>query len=90
MRYYIAASGPTGRPITIEYGRGDTGRKARDKVLYSKGGLSALEKIGLTNPKPLNEQVLVTKTSAFDGTVFQEDEDTPYYLSPSSETYWSA
>lgn len=33
---------------------------------------------------------MVEKTNAMTGEKFMEDEDTPYYLSPSSETYWSA
>ena len=32
----------------------------------------------------------VTKKNAMTGKEFQERYDTPYYCSPSSETYWSA
>ena len=32
----------------------------------------------------------VTRRSARNGKTFTERNDTPYYLSPSSETYWSA
>ena len=32
----------------------------------------------------------VTRTSAMNGQEFKERYDTPYYCSPSSETYWSA
>lgn len=33
---------------------------------------------------------LVTKTNFMTGKEFQEQADTPYYCSPSSETYWSS
>ena len=90
MRYWIVASDPSGEQVTINYGRGDAARKARDKALYSKGGLAALAKLGLTGAKPWNDSVPVQKTNAMTGAIFYEDEDTSYYLSPSSETYWSA
>jgi hypothetical protein len=32
----------------------------------------------------------VERTNIMTGKTFLEDKDTPYYLSPSSETYWSA
>jgi hypothetical protein len=32
----------------------------------------------------------VERTNIMTGKKFLEDKDTPYYLSPSSETYWSA
>lgn len=32
---------------------------------------------------------MVERTNLMSGKTFMEDEDTPYYLSPSSETYWS-
>ena len=35
-------------------------------------------------------QTMVTRRSAMDGTEFTERYDTPYYCSPSSETYWSS
>lgn len=35
------------------------------------------------------QKTFVEKTSAMDGTKFIERYDTPYYCSPSSETYWS-
>jgi len=34
-------------------------------------------------------ETFIEKTSAMDGTKFMERYDTPYYCSPSSETYWS-
>ena len=34
-------------------------------------------------------QTYVTRTSLVGGQEFQERYDTPYYCSPSSETYWS-
>ena len=34
-------------------------------------------------------ETYVTRTSAANGQEFQERYDTPYYCSPSSETYWS-
>ena len=35
-------------------------------------------------------ETYVTKKNAMTGAEFQERYDTPYYCSPSSETYWSA
>ena len=35
-------------------------------------------------------ETYVTRTSAMSGEEFQERYDTPYYCSPSSETYWSS
>ena len=34
-------------------------------------------------------QTMVTKRNLINGKEFQERYDTPYYCSPSSETYWS-
>jgi len=34
-------------------------------------------------------ETYVTRTNMMSGTEFQERYDTPYYCSPSSETYWS-
>ena len=34
-------------------------------------------------------ETMVTKRNALNGKEFQERYDTPYYCSPSSETYWS-
>ena len=34
-------------------------------------------------------ETMVTKRNALSGNTFQERYDTPYYCSPSSETYWS-
>jgi hypothetical protein len=34
-------------------------------------------------------QTMVTRTNMMSGQSFQERYDTPYYCSPSSETYWS-
>jgi len=34
-------------------------------------------------------QTMVEKRNAMNGEVFMERYDTPYYCSPSSETYWS-
>lgn len=35
------------------------------------------------------KETYVTRTSAMNGAEFRERYDTPYYCSPSSETYWS-
>jgi hypothetical protein len=34
-------------------------------------------------------ETMVTRTNALSGKTFQERYDTPYYCSPSSESYWS-
>jgi hypothetical protein len=34
-------------------------------------------------------ETFVTRTNAMSGKTFQERYDTPYYCSPSSESYWS-
>ena len=35
-------------------------------------------------------ETFITRTSLMGGKEFQERYDTPYYCSPSSETYWSS
>ena len=35
-------------------------------------------------------ETMVTRTNAMTGKTFQERYDTPYFCSPSSETYWSS
>jgi hypothetical protein len=35
------------------------------------------------------KETYVTRTNAMSGKTFQERYDTPYYCSPSSESYWS-
>lgn len=63
--------------------------------------LSAEDWSGLTDKRVYvgmyNDQIregkepkMIEKTHALTGEKFMESEDTPYYLSPSSETYWSA
>jgi hypothetical protein len=46
-----------------------------------KAAQEAVAEFGRTN--------MVTRRNAMSGKEFQEAEDTPYFCSPSSETYWS-
>jgi hypothetical protein len=60
---------------------------------YDTDNLSTLEKSvkDSLHPKERYEihETYVTRTSLMGGKEFKERYDTPYYCSPSSETYWS-
>ena len=77
--------------------RTKTGEKLIKKMDFKKGVdketiNNALIKEGYTMDKGFSYEIYqtwVTKKSAIDGKEFVERYDTPYYCSPSSETYWS-
>ena len=60
---------------------------------YDTDNLSMLEHSVKTSLRPKERyeihETYVTRTSLMGGKEFQERYDTPYYCSPSSETYWS-
>ena len=60
---------------------------------YETDNLITLEHTVKTTLRPKERyeihQTYVTRKSLMDGREFQERYDTPYYCSPSSETYWS-
>jgi len=60
---------------------------------YDTDNLSTLENTVKTTLRPKERyeihETYVTRKSLMGGKEFQERYDTPYYCSPSSETYWS-
>ena len=81
---------------TIEIYRKDARKKAGERLL-SKEDLTVTTVEGATRyankvlgPKDRVEvhQTMVTKRNMMNGKEFEERYDTPYYCSPSSETYW--
>jgi hypothetical protein len=60
---------------------------------YDTDNLSMLEHSVKTSLRPKERyeihETYVTRKSLMGGQEFQERYDTPYYCSPSSETYWS-
>jgi hypothetical protein len=55
------------------------GSELEYKVTHTKG----------VNGYSIKRKNMVKKINMMSGKEFLEDEDTPYYCSPSSETYWS-
>jgi hypothetical protein len=82
---------------TVEIYRKDARTKAGERLVlkkdYDTDNKSTLEKT-VKDSLQKNEryeihETYVTRTSLMGGKEFQERYDTPYYCSPSSETYWS-
>ena len=82
---------------TVEIYRKDARTKAGERLVlkkdYDTDNKSTLEKtvkdsLGKNERYEIHE-TYVTRTSLMGGKEFQERYDTPYYCSPSSETYWS-
>jgi hypothetical protein len=82
---------------TVEIYRADKRKKAGERLVlkkdYDTTNKSTLEKtvkdsLGRNERYEIHE-TYVTRTSLMGGKEFQERYDTPYYCSPSSETYWS-
>jgi hypothetical protein len=82
---------------TVEIYRKDARTKAGERLVlkkdYDTDNKSTLEKT-VKDSLQKNEryeihETFVTRTSLMGGKEFQERYDTPYYCSPSSETYWS-
>ena len=82
---------------TVEIYKTDRRTKAGERLVlkkdYDTDNRSTLEKT-VKDSLQKNEryeihETWVTRTSLMGGKEFQERYDTPYYCSPSSETYWS-
>ena len=82
---------------TVEIYRKDARTKEGERLVlkkdYDTNNRSTLEK-SVKDSLQKNEryeihETYVTRTSLVGGKEFQERYDTPYYCSPSSETYWS-
>ena len=82
---------------TVEIYKTDRRTKQGEKLVYKEDRTetdrSVVEKIAANSCKK-NEryeihETYVTRTSLVGGQEFKERYDTPYYCSPSSETYWS-
>ena len=84
---------------TVEIYKTDRRTKAGERLVskkdYDTDNLSTLEKTVKDSIKPSKgeryeiHKTFVTRTSLVGGKEFEERYDTPYYCSPSSETYWS-
>ncbi len=91
MSYYIIAKATglivtDGPNRTRAYNTSGAAKSTRTR-LCNKAGYSAndLEIVDTKDYKPR----MVTRKNLMSGAEFQEDVNTPYYCSPSSETYWS-
>jgi hypothetical protein len=82
---------------TVEIYRKDLRKKSGERLVlkkdYDTDNKSTLEK-SVKDHLAKNEryeihETYVTRKSLMGGKEFQERYDTPYYCSPSSETYWS-
>jgi hypothetical protein len=82
---------------TVEIYRKDARTKAGERLVlkkdYNTDNRSMLEHTVKTsllkNERYEIHETWVTRTSLMGGAEFKERYDTPYYCSPSSETYWS-
>jgi hypothetical protein len=72
------------------------GERLVKKVDHSTADRAALEHVYKHTYFPSHgyrfeiHETMVTRTNMMGGAEFQERYDTPYYCSPSSETYWSS
>ena len=82
---------------TVEIYRADRRQKTGERLVlkkdYDTTNRSTLEKsvrdhLGKNERYEIHE-TFVTRKNMMSGQEFQERYDTPYYCSPSSETYWS-
>jgi len=82
---------------TVEIYRADKRTKAGERLIYKEDmkptDLETVERMAKNSCKK-NEryeihETYVTRKVLGTGKEFQERYDTPYYCSPSSETYWS-
>ena len=84
---------------TVEIYKTDARTKAGERLLsktdYATDNLSMLEHTVKHSVRASKGEsyvihaTMVTKKNLLSGAEFQERYDTPYYCSPSSETYWS-
>jgi hypothetical protein len=85
--------------FTVEIYKTDKRTKAGERLIskkdYDTDNLSMLEHTVKHSVRPSKgeryeiHETYVKRTSLMGGKEFQERYDTPYYCSPSSETYWS-
>ena len=83
---------------TVEIYKADKRTKAGERLVlkkdYNTDNRSTLEHtVNSTMQKGERYEIhetFVAKRNAMNGQEFQERYDTPYYCSPSSETYWSS
>lgn len=83
---------------TVEIYRKDARKKTGERLVLKKDydtvNRSMLEHtVKSTMQKSERYEIhetFVTKKNMMSGNLFEERYDTPYYCSPSSETYWSA
>ena len=86
--------------FTVEIYKTDKRKKSGERLVakndYDTENLSMLEHTVKHSIKPSKGEryvihpTMVTKKNLMSGKEFQERYDTPYYCSPSSETYWSS
>ena len=81
---------------TVEIYKKDARTKSGERLVlkqdYDTDNLSMLEhtvKHTWRGHRYAIHETFVTKRNAMNGQEFKEHYDTPYYCSPSSETYWS-
>ena len=82
---------------TVEIYKADKRKKSGERLVlkkdYATDNRSMLEHtVNSTMQKGeryIIHETYVTRKSLMNGAEFQERYDTPYYCSPSSETYWS-
>ena len=82
---------------TVEIYKADKRKKSGERLIakndYDTENLSMLEQtVHCTMQEGERYEIhetFVAKRNAMNGQEFQERYDTPYYCSPSSETYWS-
>ena len=82
---------------TVEIYKTDRRTKSGERLVlkkdYDTDNRSTLEKSVKDHLQPGERyeihETMVTRTSVVGGQEFEERYDTPYYCSPSSETYWS-
>jgi len=85
---------------TVEIYKADRRKKSGERLVsktdYNTDNLSMLEHTVKHSIRPSRgeryeiHETFVTRRNLLSGQEFQERYDTPYYCSPSSETYWSA
>lgn len=91
MSYYIIAKNTrlivTDGPIRTRAYNTFGAAKATRTRLCNKSGWS-INELDIVDTQTYQPK-MVTRTNLMSGAEFQEDVNTPYFCSPSSETYWS-
>jgi hypothetical protein len=91
MSYYVIAKGTglivtDGPNRTRAYNTFGAARATRTR-LCNKAGWS-INELNIVDTKSYKPR-MVERTNLMSGKKYQEDVNTPYFCSPSSETYWS-